>query len=117
LLVGVARELGLQAIADGQVRLLASFDMTNYTHMPNGKALREGLAQLLEEIPLTSLAPGDIVMFEIDRNPQHLAIISDYPSSLGLIHAYAPARAVVEHQLDETWRERMCAAFRIASVC
>jgi hypothetical protein len=128
LLVGVAHELEFKVNMGGQTRSLASFDTTNYTHTPNGEALREGLAQVLEEIPLALLAPGDIAMFEIDRNPQHLAIISDYSSEnysgslcaprnrshgLGMIHAYAPARAVVEHQFDETWRERMRAAFRI----
>lgn len=31
----------------------------------------------------------------------------------GLIHAYAPARAVVEHPLDDYWRQKLVAAFRL----
>ena len=30
-----------------------------------------------------------------------------------IIHAYAPARAVVEHALDDYWRERMVGLFRL----
>jgi len=34
---------------------------------------------------------------------------------LNLIHAYAPARSVVEHAFDAYWREKMVAAFRISA--
>jgi len=36
-------------------------------------------------------------------------------TGLGIIHAYAPARAVVEHLLDDWWRQRIEAAFRAIS--
>ncbi|MDE3017017.1 MAG: hypothetical protein KGI29_08895 [Pseudomonadota bacterium] len=61
------------------------------------------------------ILPGDIVLLKIDGSPQHLAIVSDMENGLGLIHAYAPARAVVEHRLDGWWLEKIEAAFRITS--
>ena len=110
LLVGVAQELDLRG-AGGVA--FAAVDERDYSHMPDVARLHEVLSgQLLR---VDTLAPGDVVMLRVDDRPQHLAIVSDQPSGLGLIHAYAPARAVVEHALDEWWRARVHAAFRVSN--
>ena len=131
LLAGVAAELDLRD-ADGLP--LIAFDETDYAHRPDTHRLRARLSELLIEIPSPAMSaealakadcggglgrgksstrPGDIVLLRMDGSPQHLAIVSDWENSLGLIHAYAPARAVVEHALDDWWRERIEAAFRV----
>jgi cell wall-associated NlpC family hydrolase len=110
LLAGVANELRLRG-PEGNPLTLA--DETNYSHQPDAVRLKERLSELLMPVAEDHLTPGDIVLLRIDDSPQHLAIISDIAGGLGLIHAYAPARAVVEHQLDEYWRQRIEAAFRI----
>ena len=105
LLVGVAAELGLHA--------LTAADETNYSHHPDAVRLRKRLSALLTPILSDQIAPGDVLLLDIDGNPQHLALVSDIGGALGIIHAYAPARAVVEHQLDAWWQKRIEAAFRI----
>ena len=110
LLVGVAQELDLRMADDLP---LASFDEADYPHQPDVVQLREQLSRLLRQIPAGGITPGDIVLLNIDGNPQHLAVISDRREGLGLIHAYAPARAVVEHGLDDWWRHKIAAAFRV----
>ncbi|MFW0776983.1 MAG: C40 family peptidase [Rickettsiales bacterium] len=110
LLVGVAGELGLH-LSDGTP--LASFDSTNYSHYPNTTELMHKLARLLDPIPTEETLAGDVLLLRIDESPQHLAIVSNYQSGLGMIHAYAPARAVVEHSLDTWWMKRIKAAYRI----
>lgn len=110
LLAGVARELNL---LDDKGAELAAADETNYPHYPDCTRLRRRLGGLLREIPESELRPGDVILLEIDRQPQHLAIVSDCGNGLGLIHAYAPAKAVVEHTLDAGWRARIAAAFRV----
>ena len=111
LLVKVAEECGLTK--DGA--LLAGYDETTYGHNPDTHYLRAMLSQLLAPIAVSELRPGDVALFAIERRPQHLAIISDYPvvGELGMIHAYAPARHVIEHRLDEGWREKMVGAWRM----
>lgn len=112
LLVGVARELDLR---DAHNQPLADFDRADYTHLPDTDYLRQMLSSLLMEIPIGSIAPGNILLLTIDGRPQHMGIASDLGGHLGLIHAYAPARAVVEHVLDGTWRARIAGLYRLTS--
>lgn len=104
LLVGVAQELGLPH---------AQADECDYGHIPDAVRLYARLCQLMQEKPQDTLAPGDVVLLKLDGNPQHLALVSDYGQELGIIHAYAPARAVVEHRLDDGWRAAIHAVFRL----
>lgn len=110
LLIGVAGELDLRLL-DGSPAV--ALDSTDYTHTPDTEYLRRQLLRALEPIPGDGIiAPGDILLFRIDHFPQHLAIVSDMPSGLGIIHSYAPARQVVEHCFDDWWKSRVQSAFR-----
>lgn len=107
LLIGVSVELNLPFTEE---------DETNYSHSPDTKKLREKLAHSLQGISISEINSGDILLLNIDGQAQHLAIVSDMADGLGIIHAYAPARAVVEHPLDTWWREKIVVAFRVAFV-
>jgi cell wall-associated NlpC family hydrolase len=109
LLVGVAGELGLTR-ADGLP--LMALDETDYAHYPDTIRLKQKLSQALAVIPHAGIQAGDILLLATDNQPQHLAIVSDFQQRLGIIHAYAPARCVVEHVLDGYWQERIAAAYR-----
>ncbi len=104
LLIGVAKELNLP---------FTKYDETSYSHYPDTEKLRQNLASVMKEIPIEDAEIGDILLLNVDGNPQHLAIVSEISGELSIIHAYAPARGVVEHVLDEWWMERVVAAFRV----
>ncbi|MGB1539877.1 MAG: hypothetical protein ACPG80_02870 [Rickettsiales bacterium] len=111
LLVGVAEELALLA-KDGK-GILAQFDERDYGHIPNGAHLKVQLDALLNPVALEAMQPGDILLMRFDASPQHLAIVSDYAyGGLGIIHALASARKVVEHGLDAHWRKRIVGVYR-----
>jgi len=110
LLVGVAQELDLR---DGLGNRLSQADECQYSHLPDVQYLESVLARLMRPVDTRALAPGDVLMLQVGDRPQHLGIVSDHLAGLGLIHAYAPARAVVEHALDAWWKKRIHAAFRI----
>lgn len=110
LLIGVAGALGLK---DKHGYHLTGSDRLDYSKSPDGSQLRETLAGLLHEIAGDAKA-GDIALFRLDGNPQHLGILSDYDYGLGVIHAYAPSRQVVEHRLDKSWQEKIVAVFRLS---
>ena len=110
LLVGVARELELK---DGAGRMLYAQDECDYSHQPDTQRLMTRLKDVLIPIPRGSIAEGYVVLLKIDGSPQHLGIIGRSEVGLTLIHAYAPARAVVEHALEEWWLQRIEAVFTI----
>ncbi len=110
LLVGVALELDLR-LQNGLP--LASFDERDYSHYPDSSKLLLRMHQLLSEIEVSDIRPADIVLLKVDDSPQHLAIISNMMGGKGIIHAFAPARAVVEHALDDYWLQKIVSSFRL----
>lgn len=105
LLVGVAHELGLSA---------ARHDDTSYGHQPDTEKLYDGLMSALFPVDEILMREGDVVLLTVDGRAQHLGIVADYPEGgFGLIHAYAPARRVVEHRLDDEWMRAIAGVFRI----
>ncbi len=111
LLIGVADALTLR---DKHGELLSRYDRRDYPKSPDGSTLQQALDRAL--VRTTISQPGMIALFSLERNPQHLGILSDYrEGGLGLIHAYAPARKVVEHALDDSWRSRMVGCYCVNS--
>lgn len=108
LLVGVAAECGLEK--NGQ--LLCGFDETDYGHIPNAIRLSAALLTHLDQVEKDEMKAADVLLMRIDSNAQHLGIVAQLPEALSLIHAYAPARGVVEHRLDKSWLECVDAVFR-----
>lgn len=110
LLVGIARDLDLR-LPDGTP--LAGLDQTDYTHFPDTDRLRRRLELALYPVPVKAIEPGHALLLRIESLPQHMAIVSTAGAHTAIIHAYAPSRAVVEHVLDDAWRQRIVAAYRL----
>jgi len=112
LVVGVVHELDIPSL-DGNGKL-SQHDNTNYGRMPDGKSLKAQLDRFLNPISLKDIQPGDILLLKFEKEPQHVAIISDYHGSgLGMIHCYAQSRKVVEHRLDDLWKDRIISAYSL----
>jgi len=109
LIVGVVDELGL---TDTNGMKLAAYDEITYPKEPDGSYLIEKLTGLLTEVPIADARAGDLALFKVRENPQHLAILTDYEGALGMIHSFAPSRRVVEHRLDDDWNGRLLKVFR-----
>lgn len=109
LIVGVVDELELK---DKNGVKLAAYDEVTYSKEPDGEYLIQKLVDVLAEIAPEEMRPGDLALFKVRENPQHLAILTDYEGGLGMIHSFAPARRVVEHRLDDDWRARLVKVFR-----
>ncbi|PIR33975.1 MAG: peptidase P60 [Alphaproteobacteria bacterium CG11_big_fil_rev_8_21_14_0_20_44_7] len=100
LIVGVAKELGI-----------AVEDRNDYAREPRNGELEKALGANLSEC---EIAHGAVALFRIEKEPQHVGIISKYKNGLGLIHAYAQTRKVVEHSFDECWQKRLVKTFSLA---
>jgi NlpC/P60 family putative phage cell wall peptidase len=109
LIVGVVDELGLK---DKNDQPLSGYDEVTYSKEPDGVYLTEKLTALLDEVPIAEARAGDLALFTVRNNPQHMAFLTDYEDTLGMVHSYAPARRVVEHRLDDDWKSRLVKVFR-----
>jgi cell wall-associated NlpC family hydrolase len=87
-------------------------DEGGYGHYPDADYLRAQLEAVLQ--PAKTLFAGGVVLMRHDCTARHLGVVGDYAAGggLSLIHAYAPAKAVVEHRLDDEWRARIVAKWR-----
>lgn len=106
LVIGVARELGLE-----------HRDVDGYGRIPSGGELVRELERQLERVPLSSVVLGDVLVLRIQHDPQHLAIVSG-TDPLAMVHA-CQSRGLgrcVEHALDERWQRRIVDAFRFRGV-
>ena len=92
---------------------VSAIDVPNYPTRPDTVFLCAQLERFLVRVHDARMA--DVVLLEIDGAPQHLAILSDYPvdDELGMIHAYAVSRKVVEHRYDEHWRKMTQQIYRL----
>ena len=111
LIICIAQQLQLES---KQGIMLHELDQRIYSKTPDSHRLYQTLHMHLQEVSIDTISAGHIALMEFDRNPQHLAIISSYGNNdLGCIHAYAPARKVVEHRLDKVWRRKITHIFSI----
>jgi len=76
-----------------------------YARLPDGVSLRACVEGQCTRIP--DLEPGAVLLMRWAAQPQHLAIVSTLPEGVGMIHAWAGIRRVVEHGLTAEWQERI----------
>ncbi len=114
LLIGVAGTVGIRSKSSGEV--ITSYDSMSYSKIPNSDNLINELQKHLFLIDKSEINIADILLFNIDGNSQHLAIVSDYDDGkkFGIIHSYAPSKKVVEHQLSNDWLQKITHVFRFA---
>jgi hypothetical protein len=105
LVICVARDLGL-----------ARVEVANYSRYPDGKTLVDGCLAHMRRVAFADVLSGDVLVMTFDQDPQHVAFASELGGRPAVIHCYADARCVVEHDLDTQWRGRVRDAFRIPGV-
>lgn len=99
LVIGVAHELGL-----------SDFDVTGYAHQPDEAMFRRVLDAQMDRVAREDLLPGDVLTFAYERE-QHLAILTT-AAPAAIVHAWAKARRVVEHGLDDAFSARLRGCWR-----
>jgi NlpC/P60 family putative phage cell wall peptidase len=115
LLRGVAVNTG--AIPTDWLSLPEAAPFIGYGRLAFRGTLERGCDKFLTRIPEQDAGPGDAVLMRFGGAGHHMAILGDYHAGgLSLIHAYAPARKVVETRLDDQMRERISGWYRFPGV-
>lgn len=103
LVLGVANELGL---------LPPDTDVTGYRRAPDGSMLR-----LCDEwMDRAPLADSHVAVLRFSVAPQHLAVLVPRGAGWAFVHALERNGAVVTHRVDEAWRRRIVATYRLRGV-
>jgi hypothetical protein len=85
-----------------------------YARSPHKGLLEKACDEFMERIDRPEI--GDVIGLRFDADTQHLAILTDYPGGLGMIHALAKAGKVVEHRYASVWVARTTHAWRMGPV-
>ncbi len=110
LVIGIIDELG---ISDGEGNSLVNADETNYSMYPENGQLVRSIQQHLRRVPVERMRLGDVLLFKTFRDPQHVGLLSQYPSGgLGLIHYNSSAGKVVEQPLSMAWVKMLTHVYR-----
>jgi cell wall-associated NlpC family hydrolase len=110
LVIGVANEL---SICDIQGNLLSLQDRTGYSMNPEKEKLAESFSSHLSLISQEQMQVGDILLFKFWKEPQHIGILSTYPTGgFGIIHCNSSSGSVVEQPLSDTWRRMITHVYR-----
>jgi len=110
-IAGVAREVGVTT-AQG---FFADAALHNYGRTPDPGMLYAACDQLMERVDTESRALADVLVIRFGRHPTHFAFVSQ-TQPLRMIHAWARARQVVEHGLEEPWVSRIARVYRLPGV-
>jgi cell wall-associated NlpC family hydrolase len=105
--------LGLVVLALRAVGVAVE-DRQGYGRTPYNRQLAAALRAHFGE-PVDDLQPGDIVTMSWAGEEHHVAILTDHPEGLGVIHSLlnAPGGSrVVEHRLSPDHRARIVEAYR-----
>ena len=114
LIVGVIDELGIQG-KNGKP--LAQADEFNYSMYPERGRLIASIAKHLQEVPREKMAVSDVLLFKTFNDPQHVGLLTEYPSGgVGLIHCNSSAGKVVEQPLSATWLRMLTHVYRFPEI-
>lgn len=110
LVIGVVNEL---SICDANGNLLSRYDRKGYSMQPEGEKLVESIEPHLKSIDLEKMKSGDVLLFKFWKEPQHVGIVTKYPTGgLGLIHCNSTSGSVVEQPLSDTWKRMITHVYR-----
>ena len=110
LLIGIAKELEIKSLNGTAID---QNDCTNYSKIGSAQKLLRLLDAHLVTIPKGDENIGDIMVFKIAGQPQHVGILSDgINDSFNLIHCYESSKKVVEHCFSKAWQDRIIRIYR-----
>lgn len=109
ILVLLAEELGIYHESKEQLR---------YGGNPEKFILKQELDRYFVKIRLSEIQRGDIVLMKIVASrPHHIAIVSEYSAqSFGIIHTYDTVGKVVEHRMNQMWRDKIVQSYKVPGV-
>jgi len=109
---GVALDCAGLALYVAAENRVDTIDHEGYPREPFGGLLEAALDEQPGLERVFEMQPGDILLMRFSIGPQHLAIFTGRT----LIHAYAVAATVCEHDYTPKWAARVVSIYRFVGV-
>lgn len=103
---GVALNLGLADLDEAHPE---AERFLNYSRNPQPRKMLGALNHFMHRVRPDAMQAGDVLLMRFDRDPQHLAILTDAGT---IVHAASAYGAVAEHRLSSDWRARVTGVWR-----
>lgn len=84
----------------------------DYLMVPDRGKLLQHLGDVAYPINMTEILPGDLLVFRIYSQPQHVGVVVSL-NPLEMVHTYMTVGKVVRVPVDSTWESRIIAAYRL----
>lgn len=84
----------------------------NYSPQPSEEELYAWLDMRFARINLNQVAPGDVLVFAMVREAQHMALVESV-SPVRMLHAYQGVGKVVAHELVAPWSRLLRSVHRL----
>jgi cell wall-associated NlpC family hydrolase len=95
---------------------LPELDVAGYERTATDSAMLDFCRKHMVQVAADALQPGDVLVC-VNGTMRHMAIVADYLyGGHSIIHAWLPARAVVECRLDDKFMAGVTGCFRFSEV-
>lgn len=91
------------------------YDLPAYGRDPHKDGLRTAMVNNFgPPVPMETMRAGDVVLmrFQNHSEPRHVAIVTDHPDGLALLHVHSEMKFVSEHRMDARWRSFIVEVYR-----
>lgn len=90
-------------------------DREAYPDVPDSGDFVRCVEENGDRIDLTSVRPGDLMIFAWTRHPQHIAIVTQI-DPLQIVHSWSDPGRAVENGFDAYWRRRLRGCYRLRGI-
>lgn len=91
------------------------YDLNNYNMRPSqDDVLSKIIENGFSDVSINDMKKGDLLLMSYDGNIQHIAVVSE-TNPVYIIHAVTNKK-VIEHRLDEVWKNRVKRVFRFKQI-
>lgn len=117
LIVGICKDLDLKSgnhdPVNGRHISLHEYDDPSYSANPNPTQLFKTLNVFCDPISPDELDVGDVILFTMDRWPQHVGIVTSITAQgTFFIHASQPVGKTILSRYDKRWKKLTAGQFR-----
>lgn len=109
--IGLILKIGEEVNSTYNGKNIIYYDYLTYSRYPNKWEMEEFLNKYFIKITEKQAKIGDLIYFNFTNKLEHIAVISD----IGIIHCYIEAKQVVEHNLNDYWKEKIIAYYRYSN--